>query len=319
MFEALDQAVVLFSPAQLRLMNIAQALMMFVVSLHLDLGGLRRVGEHPRAVLAALAAQWLLVPVLALLAIVLLRLPSAPALGLLLIACCPGGSAAAFLSLFARGHAAVAVAATTVSTLATALLTPLLFALTRALAGLDGAATGLELDTAMVVRTALVYLLLPLGAGLALQRWRPRLATRLRGPLKLALGVTLGVFLLGAVQANARSLQTLVLTLTPLVGGFHGAVLLGSWLLAAALRLPAPERRAITLSAGISNAGLSLLLVFSFFGGNGAMAALVAWWGVWRLLACGALTLGWAWRAPAAAQAPSGGSAAGASAGGRAG
>ncbi|MGH8443916.1 MAG: bile acid:sodium symporter family protein [Solimonas sp.] len=319
MFESLDHAVVLFSPAQLQLMNVAQALMMFVVSLHLDLAGLKRIGEHPKAVFAALAAKWLLLPALALLCIAVLRMPAAPALGLLIIACCPGGSAAAFLSLFARGNAAVAVAAAAVSTLVTAVLTPLAFALTTALAGLDSLDGKLHLDTWMVVQTALLYLLLPLALGLALRQWRPALVQRLRGPLKLVLGLVLGVFVLGALQANAKSLQSLILTLTPLVAGFHAAAMLAAYLLAASLRLPETERRAVTLSAGISNAGLSLLLVFSFFGGNGAMAALVAWWGVWRLFAAGLLTLVWSRVGPATAQLPSGGKARGASAGGRVG
>jgi BASS family bile acid:Na+ symporter len=293
MFDALDQAVVLFSPAQLRLMNIAQALLVFVVALHLELANLRRVGEHPKAVFVGLAAQWLLLPALAVLTTLVCRLPPAVALGLLLLACCPGGSAATFLSLLARGNAAVAVATVTVAILLSAVLTPLLFALCRAFAGVDDSGGALRLDALLVIRTAVAYLLLPLLAGLALRHWRPALVARIRGPLKVLLGITLGVFVIGAVQANAASLRSLVLALTPLVAGFHALTLLGSWGLARLLRVADAERRAITLSAGVSNAGLAMLLVFTFFGGNGAMAALVAWWSVWRLLASGVLTLFW--------------------------
>ncbi|WP_043114816.1 bile acid:sodium symporter family protein [Solimonas soli] len=297
MFDALDQVALQFSPAQLQLINVAQALLVFGVALHLQPAGLRRVGEHPKAVVVGLGVQWLLLPALAVLLVLSFELPAALACGLLLIACCPGGSAATFLSLLARGNAAVAIATASIAMLASAVLTPLLFALCRRLAGLDGVHGALSLDATLVLRTTLLYLLLPLAAGLALRQWQPRLALRLRGPLKLALGLLLGLFVVVALQRNAAALRGIVLALMPLVAGFHAASLLGAWLLAALLRTAAPERRAITLCAGVSNAGLSMLLVFTFFGGDGAMAALVAWWSVWRLLASGALTLFWS-RAP---------------------
>lgn len=299
MFEALEQVSLQFSATQLQLINLAQALMVFVVALHLEPASLRRVGEHPKAVIVALAVQWLLLPALALLLVRGLPLPPALQIGLLLIACCPGGSAATFLSLLARGNAAVAIATASVAMLASALLTPTLFALCRALAGLDGANGGLPLDGWLVVRTTLLYLILPLAAGLALRQWRAALALRVRGPLKIALGILLGLFVVVAVQRNAANLEGVLLALTPLVAGFHAASLLLAWLFAALTRTAAPERRAITLSAGVSNAGLSMLLVFTVFGGDGAMAALIAWWSVWRLLASGALTLLW-WRWPLA-------------------
>lgn len=299
MIESLDSAVIQFTPEGLRALNAAQALMMFIVSLYLDGAALREVRRFPRAVAVGFAAQWLLLPAATLAVIAVFNVPLSPALGLLLIAACPAGNASGFLTLLARGNLALSVSVTAVSMLAMAMLTPLVFAVTVSLSGLShDNSTALRIDPWMVLETVMLLLVLPLCAGLALRRVAPRFVQRIRSPLKAVLGLLLLLAIAGALQTNGAALQGHAFAVAPWVIA-HNAVALGcGYALAWAARLPEAERRAIAIGTGITSSGIALLLVFSFFGGAGAMAVVVAAWSVWRLITGGLLALIWSRRPP---------------------
>lgn len=301
MLESLDAAVLQFSPGSLQALNVAQALMMFIVSLYLDGAALRGARQLPKAVAVGLLSQWLLLPALTVLLILLLDLPAGAALGLLLVAACPGGNAAGFLALFARGNVTLSVAITAVSTLGLALLTPLVFALSARAANVAGEGQGIQVGFMAVFEMALTLLVLPLLAGMLFRRYLPQLALRVRGPLKLLLAIVLTVFVLGALQVNGRSFQGFILAVAPLVFLHNLLALAGGYLLAWFAGLVEADRRSIAIASGITNSGLCLVLVFSFFKGAGAMAVIALWWGGWRLVTAGLLAWIWSRRPPASA------------------
>lgn len=301
MLSGLESAVVQFTPEGMRALNAAQALMMFIVSLYLDGAALREARRFPRAVAIGLLSQWLLLPLLTVALIVILQIPLWPALGLLLVAACPGGNASGFLTLLSRGSLAVSVSTTAVSMLATALLTPLVFAVGTAFAGLSQEGRALQIEPRLVLETVLLLLVLPLCAGLLFRRFFPRAVQRIRGPLKAALGGLLLLAIFGALQTNGTVLKDYALAVAPWVVGHNALALAGGYGLAWLARLPEADRRSIAIGTGITNSGICLLLVFSFFGGSGAMAVIAVAWSVWRLITGGLLALLWS-RTPPAAQ-----------------
>ena len=67
---------------------------------------------------------------------------------------------------------------------------------------------------------------------------------------------------------------------------FHNAVAFGTGYLAGKLaKIPGKDVRTITIETGIQNSGLALAIIFSVFDGNGGMALLAAWWGIWHIAA----------------------------------
>lgn len=292
MLNGIDSVAIQFTPEGLRALNAAQALMMFIVSLYLDGHALREARRFPRAVAVGLLSQWLLLPLLTVVLIVSFEIPPSIALGLLLVSACPGGNASAFLTLLARGSLAVSVSTTAVSMLATAVLTPLVFAASGALAGLSQQGA-LRIDPWLVLETVLLLLVLPLCAGLLFRQWFPRAVQRIRGPLKAALGGLLLLAILGAAQTNGAVIQGYAWMVAPWILGQNAIALAGSYGLAWLARLPEADRRAITIGSGITSSGINLLLVFSFFGGAGAMAVVAVTWSVWRLITGGLLALIW--------------------------
>lgn len=287
----LDDAT--FSTQGLGALNLALALIVFSVALHLRRDDLRRVLRHPRVLAVGLCSQWLLLPVLTVLLVLALRPAPAIAAGMLLVAACPGGAMSNFFALVARGNAVLSVALTSLATLGAAVLTPLLFAAGMQLAGNGGA-------TLTVPLAAMLQLLgwtvaLPLAAGVCLQWAAPALAERLRRPSRALAGLLLaGIIAVGLFSNRELALAASFAPLLVLVMAHNALALAGGWLLARASGCPPAEVRAITLETGIQNAGLGLILIFNFYPGEDAMTILVATWGVWHLVA-GALLAHW-WR-----------------------
>src|SRR5690606_7167792 len=118
-----------FDAASMVLLNIIMACMMFGVSLSLRLEDFRRIALSPVAPAVGMIAQFLLLPAATCLVTWLLRIDAELALGMILVAACPGGSFSNVMTWMARVNLAVSVSMTAVSSLAATVMTPLNFAL----------------------------------------------------------------------------------------------------------------------------------------------------------------------------------------------
>jgi BASS family bile acid:Na+ symporter len=147
------------------LITIGLAVIMLGMGLTLEPGDFRRVVQHRRLVATGVVLQYTVMPLAGWAMAWLFRLPTPFAVGLILVSCCPGGTASNVVSYLARADVPLSVAMTAASTLLAALMTPTLTAL---LAGsrVDVPALGLFLSTVQVV-------LLPVAAGLLMRRWWP--------------------------------------------------------------------------------------------------------------------------------------------------
>jgi len=267
------------------LIVLALGLIMLGMGLELQLADFRRVLRRPAAAGIGVAAQYLVMPALAAAVAGALRLPPPLAVGLILVGCCPGGTASNVVSLIARGDVALSVVMTSVSTLAAVLLTP---ALTGLLAGRYVPVDGwkLLLDVLQVV-------LLPVAAGLLLRRGAPGLARRL-GPLMPPVAVLAIVLIVASIVGSQRAAllaQGPLLLLAALL--LHGGGFLLGWLIPAAARQPLAVRRTVSIEVGMQNSGLAVVLARSGFAASpltalpGAISAVVhavlgsllaAWW-----------------------------------------
>ncbi len=283
---AIDQVRLNFNPQGLMVINGAIGLMMLGVSLELSLDDFRRAIKSPRAPVIGLAAQFLLLPAFTyLLTLILQPMPSI-ALGMILVAACPGGNLSNIITYLAKGNCAISISMTAVSTVAAIFMTPLNLAFWG----------GLNESTAEILRTVrlspmdvfvtvFVILGVPLAAGQLLKRLFPGLADRVRKPFKIFSLVFFIVIVLGALAANWKNFLAFV-GMFILVVMIHNALALniGYWTGRLA-RLPERDCRATCIEVGIQNSALGLVLVFNFFDGLGGMAILVALWGIWHILA----------------------------------
>ena len=275
----------LFTWLQGPLIVLALALIMLGMGLELQLADFRRVLRRPTAAGLGVAAHYLVMPVLAALVAWLLRLPPPLAVGLILVGCCPGGTASNVVSLIARGDVALSVVMTSASTLAAVVLTP---ALTGLLAG-----RYVPVDGWKLLVDVLQVVLLPVAAGLLLRRGAPGLAQRL-GPVMPPLAVLAIVLIVASIVGSQRAAlleQGPLLLLAALL--LHGGGFGLGWLIPAAFGQPAAVRRTVSIEVGMQNSGLAVVLARSGFAASpltalpGAISAVVhavlgsllaAWW-----------------------------------------
>ncbi|MFP4477362.1 MAG: bile acid:sodium symporter family protein [Desulfatibacillaceae bacterium] len=286
---AIDQIQLNFNESSLFAINAAIGLMMLGVSLDLRLDDFKRILVAPKAPGIGLIAQFILLPAFTFgLTMILpgsMLIPSM-ALGMILVAACPGGNLSNIITYLAKGNCAVSISMTAISSAAAIIMTPFNLSLWG----------GLNPDTAPILRqvslspmdvftTIFVILGIPMAIGLTLSRFFPWLADKVRKPFKIfSLIVFIGI-VVGALAANWQSFLEVV-GLVALVVLIHNALALslgyGSGRL---VGLAERDTRAVSIEVGIQNSALGLVLVFNFFGGLGGMAIIVAWWGVWHIIA----------------------------------
>jgi len=289
-----DAVSIQFDPASLVLLNAILALMMFGVSLSLRPADFERVLVSPRAPVAGLFAQFVLLPAATCLATWILRIDPPLALGMILVAACPGGAFSNIMTWLARGNVPVSVSMTAVSSLAATFLTPFNFAFygwlnphTRNLL------TGISVDSGNILMLVLLVLALPILLGMWAGSRFPKLAERVERPLRV---VALIVFLAFVAIAFGNNFDLFVErfdTFFWLVVAHNTMALALGAVMGRAMRLPAADRRAVTLEVGIQNSGLGLVILFTFMPSAGAMMLITAFWGVWHLVS--GLTLANIW------------------------
>ena len=283
---AIDQVRLNFNPQGLFIINAAIGLMMLGVALELKLDDFKRILVAPKAPLIGLAAQFVLLPAFTFLLTLIINPPASIALGMILVAACPGGNLSNIMTYLARGNCAISVSMTAVSTVAAIVMTPLNLTLWGSLnPHTADILRKVSLSPLDVFITVFVILGVPLCIGLLISRSFPALAAKVRKPFKI---FSL-VFFIGIVAAALAVNWQNFLNYVGLV--FIGVLIhnalalnLGYWS-GRLCGLPEQDNRAVSIEVGIQNSGLGLVLVFNFFNGLGGMAILVAWWGIWHIIA----------------------------------
>jgi len=283
-----------FSPESLILLNAILAVVMFSIALDLKPADFRDLMRAPKALLTGMFSQFLVLPALTYLMLLVTSPRPSIALGLILVAACPGGNISNFITHRAGGNAALSVSMTGIATLAAILFTPLnvafwgnLYAPTRALL------RETTLDPVSIAITVFFMLVLPLILGIVLNLKRPALTARIRKPMQwLSMAIFIG-FIVLALAANWSFFLGYVAAVAGLVVLHNGLALSGGYLTATAMGLSDYDRRAITIETGIQNSGLGLVLIFAFFGGLGGMAVAAAFWGIWHAISGLALASVW--------------------------
>jgi bile acid:Na+ symporter, BASS family len=282
---SIDEVMLNFSPTSLQILNAVLAIVMFSIAIDLMPDDFKRLARAPKSMLTGLFSQYIILPALTFCMILVTTPQPSIALGLILVAACPGGNISNFITHRAGGNAALSVSMTAFSTVGAILLTPLNIAFWGNLYGPTRAILQkTSIDPVSVAITVGFMLVLPLGLGVLLNIKRPDITTRLRAPLQY---LSMGIFVAFVVLALAAN-WALFLQFAGAVAGLvilHNALALsGGFATASLVGLSSFDRRAVMIETGIQNSGLGLILIFGFFSGLGGMAVVAAFWGIWHLI-----------------------------------
>ncbi len=276
-------------------LSLVLATMVFAVALDLKLEDFRRVARMPRSVVAGELPQLVLLPVATWLVTLALDLPPNVEAAMILVACCPGGSLSNFVTHFGRGNTALSVTLTAVSSLLALFLMPFNFTwMVASNPATAGWLRQLEIDPSGIWWSLLGILALPMALGLWCNHRLPRLTARIRRPLANFSLVALLAFIVIGLIRERHLLNAQILPQFTIVILHNAAGLALGWLSALAFRLPRPDRRAITVEAGMQNSGLALGIIAVTFGSDLGMVIVASLWGIWHIVS--GLTLATIWR-----------------------
>jgi bile acid:Na+ symporter, BASS family len=293
----IDQIQLNFSPASLMVLNVILAFILFGIALDLKFNDFRRIASMPKEVAVGLSGQIILLPLLTVALIYLYNPLPGMALGMIMVASCPGGNLSNFMTYYAKGNAALSVTLTTFATLLAIVATPFNFWFWG----------NIIPSTSEIMRTInipvwemmfQVFLLIgiPLTAGLAISHKFPHIAEKAKKPMKFLSLMFFGLFILLAMLGNWEYFKQYIHIIFLIVLLHNGIAFLGAYGWASIFGIQKPEKRAITLEVGLQNSGLALILIFNFFGGMGGMAIIAAFWGVWHIISGLALATYWSKR-----------------------
>ncbi len=277
--------------------NIILAVIMYGVSLGIQPRMFKKVFAQPKSILLGLFGQWIALPALTFLVIVIFNkyIPPMVAMGMILVASCPGGNISNFMTSFAKGNTELSVSMTAVSTCMAPLVTPGNYALWGSLYKnflcrheIVDANTWLTIPFWNVFETVFILLGIPLALGLLTTHFLPKVAKALSTPLRYISILVFIAMVLVMFMSNKEKFVEYIKYIFIIVFFHNALALLTGNTIARLGRVPVRDRRALTIEVGIQNSGLGLLLLFNpaIFPqtGIGGMLFVTAWWGVWHIV-----------------------------------
>ena len=305
--QQLDTLTINFNRTGNWLLMLFMAVVMYGVALGLKPQFFRGVFNRPRALFLGLACQWLIFPFVTFLLCVLFHsfVPPIVAMGLILVASCPGGAVSNFMTSYAKGNAELSVLMSTVTTLGAPIFTPINYAIWGGLYTkyMDAAAGNvlrtLQVPPTQIALTVIVIIGIPVLLGLITVKFAPNASARLKDIMRY-LSIVVFLCVAGMMMSQNFILFKEYIGYVFIIVLIHNLVGFGVGYAASTVgKTPVKDRRAVTLETGIQNSGLGLLLLFNtgIFPpeiAKGGMAFVTAWWGVWHIIS--GLLLGTAFR-----------------------
>lgn len=281
-----DALTLAFEPGTLVLLNVVIGLIMFGVALDLSVDDFRTVARKPRGAVVGLVAQFLLLPAATYALTRIIHPVPSIALGMILVAACPGGNISNIITHLAGGNTALSIGMTAVSTAAAVVMTPLNIAFWGSLNPETAAIMHqVDLDPLRLLLTVVTILGVPLVAGMTVAARRPEVAKMIRRPMKVLSIVFFGAVVALALVKNWGAFLEYVGVVMGVVALHNALALALGYGAGRSLGLDSRDARAISIEVGIQNSALGLTLIFTFFAGLGGMALVAAWWGIWHIVA----------------------------------
>lgn len=247
----------LFSVIKTSYINAMLGLVMFGMGLTLNLTDFKIVFTQPRNVVVGCIAQFTIMPIVAWILTKIFALPTELAIGVILVGCCPGGTASNVITYLAKGDLALSVGMTSVSTLLAPLLTPLLIFI---LAG-----SNVDVDVVNMFLSIIQVVILPIAIGFVLKHYFNEIATCVVAYLPMFSTIIIATIVAAIVAANAEKLLTsgLAIMLIVMIHNIMGLIL--GYIIGLALHLQHNQKSAISIEVGMQNSGLASSLATIHF------------------------------------------------------
>ncbi len=297
--EALNGVTINFGQAGMTIVNIILAFVMFGVALGIKPQTFKSIFIAPKSVITGILLQWVALPAVTFAIALALSPLITPmiALGMILVASCPGGNMSNFMSSLSRGNVELSVSMTAITTAFAPVITPFNFfvwgSLYSQIVSLKGDIPTLVIPFLPMLEQIVLLLGLPIVLGLLFSHYFPTATKRITRP---AMILSVLLFFGMVVVSFAQNFQIFIdnIIYVFFIVLLHNASALGVGYLGGTLaKVSSRDRRSLTIETGIQNSGLGLILLFNsnifpaeiWHGHYGGMLFITAWWGIWHIVA----------------------------------
>lgn len=251
------------------ILPISLFIIMFGMGLSLQLNDFARVVKFPKAVAIGLVGQMVLLPAVGfIIAAWFLDMP-ALAVGLVLLAACPGGTTSNLIAYHARGDLALSVTLTAITSVLTIVSIPIVVGL--ALAAFKDTVVPIELPIARMMLTLFLITLLPIALGMLLRNRTAVLAQKLEPKISAFGAIFLGLLIIIILSEQGDSLPGQILSAGPTALLLNVVMMIVGSLMAIWFNLNDRQRASITVEVGIQNSTLAILIASTVLN-NGTIA-----------------------------------------------
>lgn len=296
--EALNALTINFGEGGMKIVNIILAFIMFGVALGIRLDTFKEVFTKPKSVIVGVLLQWIGLPAVTFAVALALSPIITPmvALGMILVASCPGGNISNFMSSLSKGNVELSVTLSAISTAFAPFITPLNFffwgSMYSQIISMKSDIPTLVIPFFPMLEQILLLLGVPIILGMLCARYFPGITKKISKPTQY---LSILLFLVMVIASFSQNFQLFITHLhyICIIVLIHNACALATgYFGASAAKLPIKDRKTLTLEVGIQNSGLGLILLFNqnifppeiWHGCYGGMLLITAWWGIWHII-----------------------------------
>ena len=280
------------------IVNIILAFVMFGVALGIKPRTIKDIFKKPKSIITGAILQWFALPAITFAVALVLSPVITPmiALGMILVASCPGGNISNFLSSLSKGNIVLSVSLTALTTAMAPIITPINFffwgSMYSHFISIKSDIPMLVIPFVPMLEQILLLLGLPIVLGLLFAHYFPSATKKIIKPSQI---ISVLLFVGMVVVSFAQNFQIFIDNIfyvffivmlhngTALATGYFGGKVAG---------LPLNDTKSLTIETGIQNSGLGLILLFNphifppeiWHGHYGGMLFITAWWGIWHIL-----------------------------------
>lgn len=297
--ESLNELTINFGEGGMMIVNIILAFVMFGVALGIKTSTFKEVFKKPKSVIVGVLMQWIGLPAVTFAVALALNHWITPmvALGMILVACCPGGNISNFISSLSKGNTELSVSMTAITTAFAPIVTPFNFWLWGTLyshfVSVHSDIPVLVIPFLPMLEQILLLLGVPIVCGLLFAKYFPNATKKITKPAQV---LSVLLFIGMVIVSFSQNFQIIVDNIFYIffIVLLHNACALGTGYFGGKLlRLPEKDYRSLTIEVGIQNSGLGLIMLFNpaifppeiWHGHYGGMLIVTAWWGIWHIIA----------------------------------
>ncbi len=296
--ESLNALSINFGQGGMAVVNIILAFIMFGVALGIKFQTFKDVFKNPKSVFVGIFLQWVALPAVTFTIALILSPVITPmiALGMILVASCPGGNISNFMSSLSKGNIELSVSLTAITTAFAPLVTPFNFFLWGSLysqiIAIRSNIPTLVIPFFPMLEQILLLLGVPIILGMLCAKYCPGITKRISKPTQY---ISILLFLAMVVASFSQNFKLFIenLHFVCIIVLIHNGFALATGYFGARLaKLPIRDCRSLTVETGIQNSGLGLILLFNphifppeiWHGHYGGMLIITAWWGIWHII-----------------------------------